>query len=241
MNYAELYATRAQRAVDTGVVDLKAFIDEMMGAGAPVERIHELLNQDLNSGGPIFGKFFRSLELAGESVLSIAEAQGSAVVESLTIGGDGLEELKQLAGADRAQLEELARNGDPDAMEIIERSADDMEMTWICTLRKTCELCLPLHGKSLSKREWRERGLIPRAIHINCECDWMPTMWARDREDLNAPLVRNIEAGQEKGGKRTIRGVTSSDVDRAVEAVNKAKQSEEGMRVLKLLGESRGK
>lgn len=237
MRYDKLYSIRAQKAVESGLVDVEAFVNELVADGVPLTRINTMLLDDLEGNGPLFGKFFRSIGGAGETTLSVAESQGSGVAEALSLD-DELAAFAREANVDGRSVAQMAQSGDPEALELIEDQAEYQELTWICTLRKTCETCLPLHGKSLSRQEWRDRGLRPRSLHPNCECDWVPTELAKDREDLINPLMRNIAAGQEKGGRRTVRSLAQVDIERSQAAAEKAAQSKEGRRILRLLGQS---
>lgn len=236
MRYPRKYSIRAQKAVETGLVDFEALVEELTDDGVPVERINELLVEDLEEGGPLFGKFFRSIEMAGDMSIGVAESQASNVAEILDLDAE-IAKLAQDTRIDGRSVAELAREGDPQALELVEDTAEQQELTWICTLRRTCELCLPLHGVTLSREEWRDKGLRPRSIHPRCECDWVPAELARDRDDLIDPLVRN-KVGEEKGGLRTIRGVSSRDIERSQEAVAKAMKTKQGRKMIKLLGQS---
>lgn len=238
MNYSHLYAIRAQEAVDTGSVRFEALVDQLLADGVPAERINEMLTEDLETGGPIFGKFFRDLGMAGDMTISTAEQQGSSAAEAASLDDD-IRAFIEESERDGRSAAELLREGDPEALEQVEILADDQELTWIATMRNTCSQCLPLHGKSLPRREWRERGLRPRGMHPNCECDFVPTELAADRSDLLAPLKRAIVPGQVKGGRRTQRAVTQADVDAALAARDAAEKTPEGRKILRLLGRAR--
>jgi hypothetical protein len=242
MQYSKLYATKAQKAIDTGLVDLKAFIEEMRQAGTSDKNIEEMLLDDLENDGPLFGKFFRSLGVAGEGAISNAEAQAASIAEAMT----GAEELKALVEEANISSEEMLDRiveATPEELEEMEINTEDLVYTWICTLQKTCDVCLPLHGQALTKAEWRERGLIPREVHSSlgwaspCQCNWVLTQLAESRADLIDPLVRIKITDPETGTKKTIRGVTQHDVDKARIAAEKAKESLVGRRTLRLLGQ----
>jgi hypothetical protein len=237
MRYSELYAIKAQRAVETGLVDVEAFIQELLLDGVPDEQINALLVADLEEGGPLFGKYFRSLGLAGESVLSVAESQGSLAAEIMEIDKE-LEAFMKESQVGDSTLEELAASGDPEALEVLDAVSDHKMLTWICKLRRTCEQCLPLHGKTLSRKEWRDRGLFPGTVHTNCMCVWELSELSANRSDLVAPLRREIKAGQKKGGKLSVRAITSNDVERAQAEVQKALNSKQGRKMLQRLGQS---
>ncbi len=236
MNYAELYSIRAQEAVDTGFVRFDAFVSQLIADGVPAERINAMLVDDLENGGQIFGKFFRDLNIAGDMTISGAEQQASSASEAVNLDED-IRRFVEEADRGGRPLAELLRDGDPGALEQVEFLADDQELTWIATMRNTCPQCLPLHGKSLSRREWRERGLRPRGVHPNCECDFVPTELAASQESLTAPLRRQVVPGQARGGRRTQRAVTQSDIDAALAARDAAEQTPAGRRVLRLLGQ----
>lgn len=235
MNYAELYAIRAQEAVDTGFVRFDAFVSQLMADGVPAERINAMLIDDLENGGQIFGKFFRDLNIAGDMTISGAEQQASSAAEAANLDDDIRQFIEESERGGKT-IAGLLREGDPGTLEDVEFLADDQELTWIATMRNTCSQCLPLHGKSMSRREWRELGLRPRGVHPNCECDFVPTELAADQESLMAPLRRQIVPGQEKGGRRTQRAVTQSDINSALAARDAAEQTPAGRRVLRLLG-----
>ena len=236
--YAELYAIRAQRAVDSGVIDFNALVDQLVADGVPTERINQMLVDDLENNGPIFGKFFRALEQSGDMAISHAEHQGSTAAEAISLD-DEIAAFVRETERDGRSMAQLAQEGDAEALDTIEGLDDDREFTWICTMRKTCSQCLPLHGRTMSRREWRELGYRPRGMHPNCECDWVPAELAADRKDLVAPLRRNIEPGQVKGGRRTVRAVTQNDVEAALAARDEAIKTPEGRRILRSLGETR--
>lgn len=237
MNYARLYASRAQRLVEVGSVNLESFVRELIDDGVPLERINQLLIEDLETNGRIFGQFFRDLGAAGETAISVAEAQGSTVAEAIALD-DRIAAFSREARQGGRTVDAALADGDPDALEAVENAADEQRLRWIATLRRTCPICLSLHGKDLTRREWREFGYRPRMVHPHCECDWEPTEIAASYSSLTAPLRREIEAGQSRGGRRTKRAVTQQDVDGAIAAREKALQTPEGRRILRQLGQS---
>lgn len=235
MNYAELYAIRAQQAVDTGIVRFNAIVEQLLADGVPVERINEMLLADLDDGGPIFGKLFRDLRAAGETAISTAEAQGSTAAELLSLDKEIADFAKRARLGGRS-LDNAAIEGDPEALEAIEDLGDNQRLRWVAALRNTCAVCLSLHGKELSRREWRDLGYRPRTVHPHCECDWVPVEIAAHYQDIVAPLKRQIKPGQPKGARRTIRAISQQDVDDAIAAREKALQTKEGRKILRELG-----
>lgn len=234
MDYSELYAIRAQKAVDTGVVDFNALVEELIGDGVSAERINSMLIDDLENNGPIFGKFFRSLGYAGGASIKVAEVQGATAAELMSLDDD------IAAFAEEARLGARVRDGDPDALQAIEDAAERKRLTWVAALRATCPTCLPLHGKSMTLAEWKELGYRPGAVHPNCECAWMSSELAADYQDLMEPLRREIKPGQKRGGRRTQRAVTQPDVDAAMRERDKALDTKDGRAVMRALGQVGG-
>lgn len=231
--YDEVYARLADRAVRQGVVDFESFVEQMASQGVPIDRIEDLLLQDLENNGPIFGKFVRSLVGASESAVMAAERQGD-------IAGTAL--AKQFL--DRQRLGLALDAADPEALEAIEAElADRIPYTWVATLEKTCHRCLPLHGKTQLMGEWLAQGLHPDSIHqgwtSSCHCSLVPADEAGKHKDLINPLVRTkvIDA---KGVKRTQRAVTQLDVEKAQRAVAEALASDIGRAVLRQMGAVNG-
>lgn len=231
MRYNRLFALKAQKAIETGLLDVESFVSELIEEGVPPEEIERLLLDDLDMDGPIFGKLFRSLGMAGDMAISSAELQGSAAGEALTLD----EELRLWATAaetGQRPIMELLDEGDPDALQAIENVTELEAVTWVCTLRNTCAKCLPLHGKTLTKREWRMRGLVPRTIHYGCQCDWVTASVAANRIELVDPLIRT----KVPGSKRTVRTIATADIDRARAEAARISQTEEGRKTLARLG-----
>jgi len=232
--YDKIYSTLAKRAVLQGGVDIETFMERAAEAGMPAAALEERLLRDVEEGGPIFGKFIRSLTGAATSSVMAAEQQGEAAAQAYA------EEMISLA-----ELEDVINDADPDDLQdIVDKLADDSPMIWVATLLNTCDRCLPLHGIVMTRAEWAEAGLDPSTIHdgweSECHCDLTEyDMTEEDRKAIVAPLVRErvkSETGL-PGVKLTQRLVAQKDLDRSVAAVEKAKESLEGRRTLRLMGE----
>jgi len=235
MRYDEVYSRRARRAVQEGGIDITTFMEDMVAGGISPERLEELLLQDLEEGGPVFGKFLRSLSGAAESAVMAAERQGDMV-------GYASEEkaYQELLGL--SKMEDALDDADPELLETMEAAVND-EFTWIATLENTCHLCLPLHGTSRTMEEWRTMGKHPDTIHpgswrSSCHCQLVPTRQAAGRADLVAPLVRERVKSSTglKGVKKTQRRVAQRDPTKAQRAVAEAMKTKEGRRTLRLMG-----
>ena len=159
-------------------------------------------------------------------------------------GDEELQRLTGLAKGDGESIIDRALSGaDPElAAEIEEATQDHLELTWVAELRNTCHLCLPLHAKTRTLAEWKQLGLHPDTIHPGnwlsvCHCRLVPGV-AAEAGEIVAPLVRVKQAM--KGSRKTIRAVAQQDLERARAAALAAQQSDEGRRVLRLLGEANG-
>lgn len=244
--YDRVYSTLARRAVEQGESDLQSFIDQAINAGMSEERIQAQLLQDLEEGGPIFGKFFRSLTGAAEASVMAASRQGETA--GYVAADAELTELLRLADTPGSIID----NADPEQLAELEAEASELiEETWIAELVNTCHLCLPLHGQTKTRSEWNELGYSPDTIHASegwtsvCHCKRVQQRVLEfaldeDRASLQQPLVRNkvkTTTGL-KGSRKTARGVTQRDLERAQKARDEALQSEIGRRTLRLLGQS---
>lgn len=238
-SYQLVFKRLASRAVQQGGIDVTTFVEQNLDAGVPNERILQLLEQDLDNNGPIFGKFLRSMVGASQATITTAGRQGKLI--GAISSDDALQELLGYAdGTGQSLLERAMESADPELASTIEdASADVLEEMWVATLVNTCHLCLPLHGKIRTRSEWRELGLLPELMHegwnSSCQCQLVP-MQHIDRATAMQPLVRTRQ--QVESGKRTMRAVLQGDIDRAQTAIAKAIDSEEGRRVLRLLGEA---
>jgi hypothetical protein len=232
--YDKIYETLARRAVLQGGVDVETFLERAAEAGMPADAIEARLIRDVEEGGPIFGKFIRSLTGAATSSVMTAESQGEAAAQAYA------EEMISLT-----ELEDVIDDADPDELEdIVEKLSDDIELIWVATLVNTCDRCLPLHGTVMTRAEWAESGYDPSTIHdgweSECHCDLTEyDMTDDDRKSLIAPLVRERvkSATGLPGVKTTQRLVAQKDLDRSMAAAERAKQSLEGRRTLRLMGQ----
>lgn len=229
--YDETYAILADRAVKQGIVDLEAFVKRAQSSGMTEDRIREQLLRDLEEGGPIFGKYFRSLEGAAASAVQQAARQAMDI-GMLDPDEQAAKELIALAEDD-----DPLNNADPETLDRLERELGDNEMfTSVAELINTCHVCLPLHGKTLPLAEWRDRGLLPEQRHdgwtSECHCVLVPQRMADTQNELAAPLVRSKVSGTRK----TARSVAQVDLDKSIKAVETASQTPEGRRTLRALG-----
>jgi hypothetical protein len=265
-----VYRILARRAVQQGGIDVESFVEQAVAGGMSPDRVMELLLEDLENNGPLFGRFFRSLTGAAENTVMAAVRQGETAAFALSEAEADIEatRLQRLArGEDpaqqallaRAEVDDAVRNADPVALQEIEDVATDrLELTWIAELRNTCHLCLPLHGTTRTIQEWNELGYHPDTIHSRegwttpCHCKRIPVRTAADefadgsqrklRSELVSPLKRNkVESPTGlKGNKRTARGISQIDVEKSIQARDKALESLQGRRTMRLLGQSGG-
>ncbi len=234
-NYAKTYAILAKRAVAQGGIDAETFIERAKAAGMPKDVLEARLIADVEEGGPIFGKFIRSLGGAAASSTLAAEDQGEDVARAYA------EEMISLS-----EMEDILDDADPEDMETVAEGLDqEQQYMWVATLVNTCDRCLPLHGTIMTLAEWDASGFSTETIHdgwdSECHCDLVPVDEAPDRGELVAPLVRErvkTESGL-LGSKRTQRLVAQKDLEKALNAVVKAKESEAGRRTLRLMGQTR--
>lgn len=244
--YDRIYSILAKRAVQQGGIDVEAFVEQAINAGLSPERVQELLLRDLEENGPIFGRFFRTLTGAAEAAVMAASRQGEVVGEAAA--SEQLERLRAI----NARAGSAIENADPGELAAIEDEiAEDVLVVWVAELKNTCHLCLPLHGKEFTMGELQEAGLHPDSIHANegwttpCHCHLAPkrivdALSDTDKESVRSPLVRQSVDSKTglKGSRRTSRSVLQKDLDRAIEARDKAVQSLEGRRTLRALGRS---
>lgn len=244
--YDEIYATLAGRAVAQGVVDVESFVQQMAASGVSGERITEMLLEDLESGGQIFGKFKRSLTGAASSASMSAVRQGEAVGYL-----DGTRAGRELARVARVQgsVVDAIDNADPQLAAALEDEViGEIRHTWIAELINTCHRCLPLHGSTLAMREWKERGLHPDTIHSGwdsaCHCRLVPQSHAEGRTELLAPLKRVKTPDGVRGFRKTQRAVSQRDVnaslaarDRALAFDDEGRRNPDAERTLRLLGQ----
>lgn len=239
-DYEKVWAALANRAVLQGNINAQSFVEMAQASGMSDEAILQFLSEDLVNNGPIFGPFMRSLEGAAKSSTMAAIRQGETIG---TLAND--EDLQRLTGLADSQdaLNAALESADPALAEALEKAVeDDLEETSIAELRNTCHVCLPLHGKTLTRREWAERGLLPEMRHAgwtsSCKCRLVPKRFADD-DELVAPLVRERATSPTglKPSKKTTRVISESSLERAQREVERSMQTPEGRRTLRLLGQ----
>lgn len=250
--YNQIFANLAQRAISSGMLNIEAFIANMRESGVSDDRIADLLNNDIDTDGPLFGPFFRALEGAASSTVMTAARQGDTV--GMIDVDKELRRLMVLADAEDA-LEAALQYADPDAAaQVAEVVAGVIDMMWVAELVNTCHLCLPLHGQVRTEEEWKALGLHPDTIHpadwkSSCHCKLVRVEDARKdghgRSDIQSPLartrVRDPETGKVKKFKsrKTQRAITQRDIEKAIKARDEAMNSLEGRKTLRLLGQQR--
>lgn len=235
MRYDRQYEALARKAIEQGGVDIQAFVDLALNNGVSRERIHQMIIEDIENNGPIFGRFIRGLAGAAEASVVAAKHQGETAARSYAQGLIDLAEMKDATDI-----------ADPEALQSIEDdTAGRIPVTWMTASSNVCHLCLPLHGVTRTVEEWRELNLVPGQVHFvagwttRCKCKWVEPDQFNRRQDM-APLrrVKDRTATGLKGSKRTIRGLTSYDLEESLAARDKAMQSIEGRRQLRLLGQN---
>ena len=231
--YDRIYQALAERAVEQGGVDLRALFRQAEAAGMSADRFQERLLQDLEEGGPIFGKFFRSLGGAARGATAAAMRQGE-------FAGD-VERFTGLAST----VGSIIDTADPELLgQLEDELGDRVPFTWVAELVNTCHRCLPLHGTTRTLAQWQELGLHPETIHADwnseCKCRLIRSDQAASQKDLVAPLKRNKVKSPTglKGSRRTSRAVSQVDLDKSIAARDEAMKSLEGRRTLRLLGSS---
>lgn len=233
--YDQAFVIRARRAIDHGLADARAFVSLAKASGLSLDRTAELLQEDLENEGPIFGKFMRSLRGAA-----------AASVETAARQGEVLGYLNRNREFNQDEIDYIIDGADPDDLAEAAGNADDEEVVYVAMLVNTCERCLPYHGTVMTRREWAERGIEPGpggTMHegwdSECKCRFMPVE-DLDRPELMAPLKRVPKKDSEgrKISGRTVRDVSQIDVDKALAAVEKAKESEAGRRALRWMGKA---
>lgn len=151
---------------------------------------------------------------------------------------DALDRINQLI--DSGEIEDVIDDADPELLEDLLAGSDSEPVMWVATFENTGYLCLPLHGQTRTRLEWREMGFDPATIHDGwntpCKCKLVPSIYSEGHANTVAPLVRSKKLDGIKGAKRTARSVLQLDLDKAQAAVAKALESEEGRRILRTLG-----
>lgn len=235
-NYAEVYRSNAKRAIQIGMADLEAFVDQLQSEGVPVSVIEQMLLDDLHGDGPIFGKFFRAMGSAAEESALAAYRQG-ATLGTIDTEADKEELMRIFNAEDTGELDQfleyMADKADPNDMTTIEREVSDKQLvTWNAEMRNSCAICLALHGTTMTRGEFRELGYEPGMVHrtlgwlTKCFCWYVPAGTA-SRDDTMAPLVR-VKDKTEGRSKRTVRAVSQEDANRALAAAKKAMESRVG-------------
>lgn len=247
-NYAKVYASILKRALSQADLDLETFVADALESGMSAQAIEERLLNDVQTGGPVFGKFMQSLEGGAAKTVIAAKNQG-AYLAQVVEDDAALARLERIAGVGKSEayVSEVLRTGDAEALADIEAATEDIVVERsVAELVNTCPVCLPLHGVTMTRREWREKGLLPEQRHAGwtsvCHCLLIPAELAAPRSDLAAPLVRTKLEGVEasKNIRKTVRAIASGDLDRGVKAVARASETAEGRRLLSLLGQVKG-
>lgn len=237
--YDKIYEVLAERAVASGMVDIEAFIKRALTGGMSNESIATSLLNDFESGGPLFGRYMRSLTGASGASVRAAVRQG----ETIGMLAHESRVLKELPPEAAAQLElysieDVIKGADPEQLEALEELTDNVSMTWVCALKNTCHKCLPLHGQTRTRREWALKGLDPETIHEDwvseCKCRMVAAAQTTGRQDLTEPL-RRVAVG-DKGAKRTARAVTQAHFEKAQDAVEEAMKTPQGRALLREMG-----
>jgi len=237
--YDQIYQELAKRAADQAQIDLRTALTMAGNRRASIDAIERLLIQDLETDGPIFGKFIRSLSGAASSAVTAAANQG-ATIASLKMD----REVQRLLSLKDTQIQDAIDAADPETLDEMEKMAEDrMPMVWVATLVNTCHRCLPLHGKEATKAEWAARNLDPETIHdgwsSNCKCllvYWTPGMTGKNL--TITPLVRKRVTDEDgrRIGKKTKRSILQEDIDKAQRKVEEALRTEAGRKILKAMG-----
>lgn len=236
--YDKIFEALVKRAIGQSALDVDAFIEKALAAGMSEEALEERLIDDVENGGPLFGKFIRSLQGASASSVLAAERQGEDVSRAR------YNDLISMS-----EMDDILDDADPERLEEISEQLNDLDdrrlYTWIAELVNTCERCLPLHGLTLTKQEWDSRGFNPETIHegwdSECHCELLEEeLVEANRSELVSPLVRERVSSKTglEGSKRTQRAVTQKDIDKALAAVERAKDSKVGRRTLRLMGQA---
>jgi hypothetical protein len=202
-----------------------------------------MLEEDLSTDGPVFGKFERSMTGAASGSVLAASRQGEMVGH--IPGSARLEKLTRDAGLEGDLLAALD-DADPDAASLLEREImGEQKFMWVAELVNTCHRCMPLHGSIDTLNGWSSRGLHPDSIHAGwdsaCHCRLLEQSTADEtRTELMAPLKRNklkTPTGL-KGQRKTERAITKQDINASQRARDAAMKTEEGRRTLRILGQA---
>lgn len=241
--YDQTWARLAQRAVETGGTSIRTLVQGLVENDVSLERAEQMMREDLQNDGPVFGAFIRQLSGAAASSVMTAARQGEAV--GAIKGDKELMRLTRLAEMDGSVIRAL-ESADPEAAAELESEIlNEQSYTWIAELRNTCHRCLPLHGRTLKLIEWKQLGLHPDTIHQGwdspCYCRLVLASQVDGRAELLAPLRRVADKstkGMPKGMKTTLRRVAQADIEKARQVAMEALGSKEGEATLRLLGKS---
>lgn len=239
MRYDRLYDRLVRRALGQIQLDLESFFEAAIEQGMSLESAQAQLIDDLDNAGPIFGKFLRHVTGAAENTVMEAGRQGVFAGELKSSGA-----LAEIEGITQADIDAAIDAADPDRLGEIEReAAPRIVQAWIAELVNTCYKCLPLHGVEMLAEEWDARGLHPASMHDGwvsvCHCRRIDVRLVADRDELIAPLLRT-NVTKVKGARKTARAVAQQDIDKSLQTVARVRESQEGRRVLRLLGTSGG-
>lgn len=244
--YDLMWQTLVDRAIAQSVTDLDTFLNMAYNAGFSAEVIERKLLDDLQNEGPIFGKFLRSLTGASESAISAAFNSG--VMAGDLVSNNEMLRLIEAGGYSAEEMGLAIENADAEAMDAMIAEAEKNDYrTWIATLERTCDRCLPLHGHTETMEYWKSKGYLPELMHdgwkSDCKCRLVPSQQfdseAKRRVDYVKPLVRTklTTTTGLKTSKKTQRTVMQADLERALAARDKALQSEIGRRTLRQMGQ----
>lgn len=235
--YDQTFAILAERAVKAGVLNLQTLILRATSSGVSEAAVLRMLEDDLANDGPVFGAFMRSITDAATTSTMVAASQGELL--GTISGSEELQRLAKLRGVGGSVIDAI-ESGDPEVADAYEAAVeDDVWEMHIATLVNTCHRCLPLHGQIKLRSEWRDLGLVPELLHdgwaSSCKCRHVPVDQAETRKEAIAPL-RRVKLDK---GKRTARAITQADIDKAMAARDEAMKSEEGRKILRLLGQAK--
>ena len=247
--YDKVFLNLAARAAKQGALDATAFASAATDAGMSAASLQARLLNDLNTGGPIFGKFVRSLTGAAETATMEAFRQGQRGGE--VEASKRLQRLLRLSKAEGSLLTQALDKADPSALADVEKSTSTVvQYMWVAELVNTCHRCLPLHGSVMTGDEWTASGLHPSTIHDGwtspCHCNLVPQERVGDKREERrrevAPLTRTKlkTATGLKGERKTARAVGQANVDRSRKARDTALETLEGRRTMRLLGQAKG-
>lgn len=244
--YDEIFKGLGTRAIRQAILDVEAFAEQARIGKLNPERVQQLLLQDLDDAGPIFGKFFRGLGVAAQS--SVMAAARAGELAGTISASEEMRKTADFFGEDgKEAIGSAIDQADPEALEEIEQRAGTIEFMWVAELVNTCHLCLPIHGSIRTLNEWQELGLHPDTIHVDagfassCHCQLVPQEQV-ERDPVVEPLARNKLKSPSglKGSRRTARAVTQRDLEKSLIARDKAMETLEGRRTLRLLGVTGG-